>query len=85
MVGTSRNLDRQLVVNRASGTAAIKQDYRALLQNGADLVETDLPTQVGKLLYDKSAIPASKSQFFRMSSSKRVPWDAGHGALQEED
>ena len=73
MVGTSRNLDRQLKVNRAGSSAAIEQDYRALLQNGIDLIETDLPTDVGKLLYGESAIPASKSQFFRMGSSRRSP------------
>ena len=66
MVGTSRNLDRQLIVNRAGDTTAIEQDYRALLQNGADVIETDLPREAGKLLYGESAVPASKSRFFRM-------------------
>jgi glycerophosphoryl diester phosphodiesterase len=65
MVGTSRNLDREFIVNRASGTAPVEQHYRALLQLGADLIETDLPREVGKLLYSESAIPASKSQFFQ--------------------
>ncbi len=65
MVGTSRNLDREFIVNRASGTAPVEQHYRALLQRGADVIETDLPREVGKLLYSESAIPASKSQFFQ--------------------
>ena len=65
MVGTSRNLDREFIVNRASGTAPAEQDYRDLLQLGADVIETDLPREVGKLLYGESAIPASKSQFFQ--------------------
>jgi glycerophosphoryl diester phosphodiesterase len=65
MVGTSRNLDREFIVNRASGTRPVEQHYRALLQRGADVIETDLPREVGKLLYSESVIPASKSQFFQ--------------------
>ncbi len=66
MVGTSRNIDREFIVNRASGTAPVEQHYRALLQSGVDVIETDLPGEVGKLLYGESAIPASRSQFFQM-------------------
>ncbi len=65
MVGTSRNLDREFIVNRASGTRPVEQQYRALMQLGADVIETDLPREVGKFLYSESAIPASKSQFFQ--------------------
>jgi len=65
MVGTSRNLDREFIANRASGTASIEQQYRTLLQIGADVIETDIPREIGKLLYGESAIPASKSQFFQ--------------------
>jgi glycerophosphoryl diester phosphodiesterase len=72
MVGTSRNLDRQLIANRAGDTSAIEQEYRTLVQNGADLIETDLPREVGKLLYGESAVPASKSQFFRIWSPKKL-------------
>ena len=66
MVGTSRNLDRQLVAHRGDRIPAIEQAYRTLLRNGADLIETDLPIDVAKLLDGKAAIPASKSQFFRV-------------------
>lgn len=65
MAGTSRNLDRELIVNRASGTVPIEQRYRALLEQGVDVIETDLPIEVGELLYSETAIPASKSQFFK--------------------
>ena len=65
MVGTSRNLDREFNVNRTSDTESIEQHYRVLLQRGADVIETDLPREVGKLLYSESTIPASKSHFFR--------------------
>ncbi|MGB2864832.1 MAG: glycerophosphodiester phosphodiesterase family protein [Sedimentisphaerales bacterium] len=65
MVGTSRNLDREFILNSLSGTAPVEQHYRALLRCGADMIETDLPIEVGKLLYSESAIPASKSKFFQ--------------------
>jgi len=65
MAGTSRNLDRELIVNRANGAVPVEQHYRALLELGVDVIETDLPRDVGKLLYGESAVPASKSQFFQ--------------------
>ncbi len=65
IVGTSRNLDREFLADQGSGTSALEPQYRALLESGADLIETDLPREVWKLLYDTSAVPSSKSQFFR--------------------
>jgi glycerophosphoryl diester phosphodiesterase len=63
MAGTSRNLDLQL--RREGRCAAMEQSYRGLLQKGIDLIETDLPVQVGSLLYAEPAIPASKARYFR--------------------
>jgi len=68
MTGTSRNLDRQFVANRQSGTAPVEQQYRALLELGADVIETDIPREVGKFLYGQSAIPAAKSKFLKRPS-----------------
>jgi len=65
MTGTSRNLDRQFVADRPSGTESIERQYRALLELGADVIETDIPREVGKFLYGQSAIPAAKSKFFQ--------------------
>lgn len=65
MAGTSRNLDLEFIVNRTSSTTPVDENYRALLQRGVDVIETDLPREVGKSLYSQSAIPASKSQFFQ--------------------
>jgi glycerophosphoryl diester phosphodiesterase len=65
MVGTSRNFDLEFIANREGERKAVENRYRALLQSGADLIETDLPIEVGKLLYGESALPAFKSKFFR--------------------
>jgi hypothetical protein len=39
--------------------------YRtAFFDRGIDLIETDIPAQLGPLLYEKSSIPATKSKYF---------------------
>ena len=65
MVGTSRNLDREFVGVGVSDIAPLERRYRTLLQQRADVIETDLPRKVGELLYGESAIPPSKSRFFQ--------------------
>jgi glycerophosphoryl diester phosphodiesterase len=69
IVGTSRNLDRELTASRASGTGATEKRYRDLLQLGTDVIETDLPAEVGRLLYGESVIPARKSEFFSKANA----------------
>lgn len=65
MAGTSRNLDRTLRNISDADLASLERQYRARLEFGIDLIETDLPIQVGRLLYAEPAIPASKAQYFR--------------------
>lgn len=65
MAGTSRNLDRTLRNISDADLASLERQYRARLEFGIDLIETDLPIQVGRLLYAEATIPASKTQYFR--------------------
>jgi glycerophosphoryl diester phosphodiesterase len=65
IVGTSRNLDRQLTTETAKGNKDFGWRYRQLLECGVDVIETDLPRRVGGLLYGESNIPPSKASFFR--------------------
>jgi hypothetical protein len=37
-----------------------------LLQRGADLIETDLPAQLGPLLFGATRAPVSKEPYFRV-------------------
>jgi glycerophosphoryl diester phosphodiesterase len=69
MAGTSRNLDKRLmeIVNGDAGE--IKKQYQALLNSGVDLIETDVPTALGKLLFQETGVPASKA---KMLFSHRV-------------
>jgi len=51
LVGTSRNLDRQFSQRQESDRDGLARDYRALLDRGADLIETDIPAALGPLLF----------------------------------
>ncbi len=65
MVGTSRNLDREYVASHEGATPGIESRYQALLQFGADLIETDIPIEVGTMLHSRSPIPAFGSKFLQ--------------------
>lgn len=64
MIGTSRNLDRQIITGETADIQELKPAYRAFLDRGADLIETDIPTHLGPLLYQDVAVPAAKKQYF---------------------
>jgi len=71
MAGTSRNLDRQLCVAGEEECDLLRSTYRSRLDFGVDLIETDLPIQVGALLYEQPEIPATKARFFHMPRQSR--------------
>lgn len=64
MIGTSRNLDRQVITKQTPDIKQLESDYRAFLARGADLIETDIPTQLGPLLYERTQPSASKKRYF---------------------
>jgi len=66
MIGTSRNLDRQLLTKQIADLKPLEPEYRTFLGRGADVIETDIPVQLGTLLHDTTAIPATKQRFLRM-------------------
>ena len=51
IAGTSRNIDLELNEHDGQANAEIEVRYRRLLNLGIDIIETDLPRQVGPLLY----------------------------------
>jgi len=65
MIGTSRNLDRKVITKQTTDIKQLEPDYRAFLKRGADLVETDIPTDLGPLLYERTPAPAAKQQYFQ--------------------
>lgn len=70
IAGTSRNLDRELAVQRDIDSE-LKQKYRELPERGIDLIETDFPRQIWPLLYGNVDIPESKRAFFNRDMKLR--------------
>jgi glycerophosphoryl diester phosphodiesterase len=60
MIGTSRNLDRKVLTGDVTDIRILEPDYRTFLRRGADMIETDIPVALGKLLEGFAPVPASK-------------------------
>jgi len=69
MAGTSRNIDREFLAGRAATIDLLRDEYRALVARGVDVIETDIPREVGPLVHGEGALPAgaSKARFFRIN------------------
>jgi len=64
MIGTSRNLDRQVIEKRVTSIQELEPGYRAFLARGADLIETDIPTLLGPMLFPGTPTSATGIPFF---------------------
>ncbi len=65
MISTSRNLDRKFIRKEVTTMRELETGYRDFLKRGADLIETDIPSHLGPMLYGATPVPASKGMFFR--------------------
>ncbi len=65
MGGTSRNIDRLFIERQVTDVTDLRPQYRVLLDMGIDLIETDLPRYVGRMLFDPQAVPASRARFLQ--------------------
>lgn len=64
IVGSSRNLDRQVLKRQVGDIKELEPAYRAFLQRGADLIETDIPALLGPLLHRTTPIPPALQKYF---------------------
>jgi glycerophosphoryl diester phosphodiesterase len=64
LAGTSRNIDREYLENRQLEFDRLLPRYQELLDRGVDLIETDLPREVGSGLFANTPLPSSKASFF---------------------
>lgn len=64
MEGTSRNLDRDWPTRPAAERPALETAYRALLRRGADVLETDLPAEIGAVLRSAPGAPQANPPFY---------------------
>lgn len=62
--GTSRNYDREFIEGRVKVMGDLKKDYNSLYRFGADILETDIPVEVSKVVENRlsSAAYISKIQ-----------------------
>ena len=51
MAGSSRNVDRRYLTNNVSDYSTLKGEYQEFFKKGIDLIETDLPRELGTLLF----------------------------------
>lgn len=70
MIGTSRNLDRRIITGQVATIEQLEAEYQAFLRRGADLIETDIPTQLGPLLQRTAQIPPSKKPYLIRDESR---------------
>lgn len=64
IVGTSRNLDRQVLGREGADIRSLEPAYRALLGRGADLIETDIPFLLGPMLHREAVLPSALRRYF---------------------
>ena len=65
MIGTSRHLDLRFLKEKMGSLQPLEPEYRAFLERGADLIETDIPVQLGPLLFGSTPVPSAKRPYFR--------------------
>jgi glycerophosphoryl diester phosphodiesterase len=65
IMGTSRNLDREFIEGKVTNIEELKDEYNALLREGTDILETDIPVPVSRVLKDAHAVDPSLKRVFR--------------------
>ncbi len=69
VVGTSRNLDRELVKVVETDRPQFMDRYRSIFNQSIDLIETDTPRELGRGLFEQTPIPDEVADLF----AKRLP------------
>lgn len=65
MAGSSRNVDRKYLSGSTTDFNSLKGEYNEFLTKGIDLIETDVPTHLGPLLYEVFPDHSSKAKYFK--------------------
>ncbi len=63
--GTSRNLDRIYSKEEVSKIEDLKNEYIKLFQNGVDIIETDIPVPLSRILPEIPKAESSKTNYFK--------------------
>ncbi len=65
MAGTSRNLDRRWLGGQVATLEPLRPEYRAMLERGVDILETDVPRELAPVLYAGQPPTGAKAGYFR--------------------
>ncbi len=67
LAGSSRHIDRQFLRQDAE-IESLRPAYTSLLGMGVDLIEADIPRELGQLLYSGRQIPSGKARYFQRAN-----------------
>lgn len=70
MAGTSRNVDRAFLTGKVPTVEPLRPEYRAVLAGGVDVIETDIPREIGPLLFGGTPVPPGKAKFLRRAGDR---------------
>jgi len=65
ILGTSRNLDRQIITNKVNDPSELKSAYNSFYKAGVDILETDIPVPVSKIVADRLSSKTWQSKYLK--------------------
>ena len=64
IMGTSRNIDREFIEEKVANIEQLKDGYDAILKQGIDIMETDIPVPVSKVFSNGNFIDPPIKKYF---------------------
>ncbi len=65
ILGTSRNLDLEVIRGRVPDIRDLEKDYVDYYRKGADILETDIPVEVSKVVARRMSSPTYRAKFLK--------------------
>jgi glycerophosphoryl diester phosphodiesterase len=65
ILGTSRNLDLEATSGRVKDIRQLEKDYNDFYRKGADILETDIPVEVSKVVARRLSSPTYRAKFLK--------------------
>ena len=65
ILGTSRNLDRQIITNKVTDPDELKNGYNSFYKAGVDILETDIPVPVSKIVVNRLSSKTWQTKFLK--------------------
>lgn len=65
ILGTSRNLDLEVTSGRVKDIRLLEKDYNDFYKKGTDILETDIPVEVSKVVTRRLSSPTYRAKFIK--------------------